>query len=154
MISFIEKNACPLSTKLPPAARPILVRHFCCYTCALIPIALQFILDPEKADNPDAIQELYQFWESSRAVAAGLPVVVKRLKALKALHQDAAQVGDRLKGRQSSQCSSSRFLYLFIQTYCSKHTAAVAFFKHFHAMSFSRVLLVSAFRKNCSQNLL
>lgn len=52
-------------------------------------------------DNNEAVQELYQFCESTRTVVAGLPVVVKRLKTLKALHQDAAGLNQRLTDLES-----------------------------------------------------
>lgn len=50
-------------------------------------------------EDEHTISNLYDFCESTRPAAASLPIIVKRLKALKLLHQEAASLTSRLDGK-------------------------------------------------------
>lgn len=73
----------------------ILLLYHRCFFPTLIVLAES---QPVLADVEERITNLYEFCETTRPAAAALPLIVKRLKALKALHQEAASVTARLAG--------------------------------------------------------
>lgn len=59
-----------------------------------------FLDEPSSFTEEQAVSALYDFCELTRPAAAALPVIVKRLKALKILHQEAASLTSRLDGER------------------------------------------------------